>query len=48
MPDSDKIQEFLDKLKPCIDKGELDACIYNSINFKKDINTLTYFKISII
>ena len=27
MPDSDKIQEFLDKLKPCIDKGELDACV---------------------
>ena len=27
MPDADKIEEFLDKLKPCIDKGELDACV---------------------
>ena len=27
MPDADKIEEFLDKLKPCIDRGELDACV---------------------
>ena len=27
MPYADKIVEFLDKLKPCIDENELDACV---------------------
>ena len=37
MPDIDKIQEFLDKLKPCIDKGELDACVDECVGLAKEM-----------
>ena len=37
MPDADKIEEFLDKLKPCIDKGELDACVDECVGLAKEM-----------
>ncbi|MFZ2196245.1 MAG: hypothetical protein WAV13_00820 [Thermodesulfovibrionales bacterium] len=27
MPDDNKTQEFLQKLAPCIERGDLDACV---------------------
>jgi len=27
MPENNKTQEFLQKLAPCIDRGDLDACV---------------------
>lgn len=27
MPENNKTQEFLQKLAPCIERGELDGCI---------------------
>ena len=37
MPDADKIEEFLDKLKPCIDKGELDACVDEAVRLAEEM-----------
>jgi hypothetical protein len=27
MPENNNIQEFLQKLAPCIERGDLDACV---------------------
>ena len=37
MPDADKIEKFLDKLKPCIDKGELDACVDGAVRLAEEM-----------
>ena len=37
MPDADKINEFLEKLKPCIDKGELDACVDEAVRLAEEM-----------
>ncbi|CAG0981579.1 hypothetical protein METP3_02112 [Methanosarcinales archaeon] len=31
MPDTNKIEEFLQKLAPCIERGELDGCVEEAV-----------------
>ena len=37
MPDADNIEEFLEKLKPCIEKGELDACVDETTRLAQEL-----------
>ena len=37
MPDIDKTQEFVEKLKPCIEKGELDACVDEAVKLAEEM-----------
>ena len=37
MSGTDKTKTFLDKLKPCIEKGELDACVDEAVKLAKEM-----------
>ena len=38
MPDADKIKEFVEKLKLCIDKRELDACVDEAVRLAEEMS----------
>jgi hypothetical protein len=37
MPDDNKIQELLQKLSPCIERGDLDACVEEAARMALEI-----------
>jgi|GEM_PF-1825528 len=37
MPDYNKTQEFLQKLAPCIERGDLDACVEEAARLAREM-----------
>ena len=37
MPENNKTQEFLKKLAPCIERGDLDACVEEAARVAKEM-----------
>ncbi len=37
MPDNNKTEEFLQKLTPCIEHGDLDACVEEAARLVKEM-----------
>lgn len=37
MPDTNKTEEFLQKLAPCIERGDLDACVEEAARLAREM-----------